>query len=249
MSDLVDEELIGRAADLMREADLVCTLTGAGISAESGIPTFRGEGGMWEDRRVEDLLSFEAFQTDPQRVWEFHKWWQRILARVRPNAGHTALVRMASLLPRFQLVTQNVDNLHQDAGSSDVIELHGNVWRVCCVSCKYHCDARSCSLGDEPHCPECGAWLRPDVVWFGEALPADAFGAAERAALSCDVMLVAGTSAIVHPAASLACWAQQNGADLIEVNPELTPLSQISRLRLAGRTGEVLPLIAERLSE
>lgn len=248
MSQSMDETHVAKAVELLRDAEFACCLTGAGVSAESGVPTFRDLDGLWQDHRAEELVTIEAFQADPRRVWKFHHGWRELIGSVEPNPGHVALARMEKILPRFELITQNVDGLHQAAGSSGVIELHGNIWDTWCVNCRYQCDAKLQPLSDEPHCPQCGAWLRPGVIWFGEALPIDALRAAQRAALSCDVMLVVGTSAVVQPAASLPEWACQHGASIIEVNPESTPLSRIAAVCLSGPGAHVLPALAEKLS-
>jgi NAD-dependent deacetylase len=243
----MDEQLLDQAADLLRQAKRVCVLTGAGVSAESGVPTFRGAHGLWKGFRAEQLATPEAFASDPPLVWKFYNWRRELLADVRPNPGHTALATMETILPRVDLITQNVDGLHQAAGSRNVIELHGNLWHVRCVACSYRRRAVGEKLPPEPRCPDCGDWLRPGVVWFGELLPADALEAARRATDACDLMLVVGTSAVVQPAASMADWAGQHGAALIEVNPEATPLSSRATICLAGASGQVLPRLLARL--
>jgi len=243
----MDEQLLDQAADLLRRAKHVCVLTGAGVSAESGVPTFRGAHGLWKGFRAEQLATPEAFASDPPLVWKFYNWRRELLADVRPNPGHAALATMETILPRFDLITQNVDGLHQAAGSCNVIELHGNLWHVRCVACSYRRRAVGEKLPAEPRCPDCGDWLRPGVVWFGELLSTDAIEAARRATDACDVMLVVGTSAVVQPAASMADWARQHGAAVIEVNPEATPLSSRAAVCLAGASGQVLPRLLDRL--
>jgi NAD-dependent deacetylase len=243
----MDEQLLGQAAALLRRAKHVCVLTGAGVSAESGVPTFRGAHGLWEGFRAEQLATPEAFMSDPPLVWKFYNWRRQLLADVEPNPGHVALATMETILPRFDLITQNVDGLHQAAGSRNVIELHGNLWHVRCVVCSYRREAVREKLGAEPRCPDCGDWLRPGVVWFGELLPIGAIDAARQATDACDVMLVVGTSAVVQPAASMAEWARQHGAAVIEVNPEATPLSSRAAVCLAGASGKVLPRLLDRL--
>ncbi|HUW83038.1 MAG TPA: NAD-dependent deacylase [Phycisphaerae bacterium] len=245
--ELVDEQLLDQAADRLRRAEHVCVLTGAGVSAESGVPTFRGAHGLWKGFRAEQLATPEAFASDPPLVWKFYNWRRELLADVRPNPGHTALARMETILPRFDLITQNVDGLHQAAGSRNVIELHGNLWHVRCVACSYQRQVVGEKLPAEPRCPHCGDWLRPGVVWFGELLPTDALDAARRATDACDVMLVVGTSAVVQPAALMADWARQHGAAVIEINPEATPLSSRATICLPGASGQVLPRLLDRL--
>ncbi len=249
------DAMIADAAGRLRRAGHVCCLTGAGISAESGVATFRGAGGLWEGRRVEDVATPGAFTRDPEDVWQFYLWRRRQLVDKKPNAGHDALAEIERVLADFTLITQNVDNLHRLAGSSNVIELHGNVWTDRCTACPRENrsnkapNASSESILDQiPHCENCGEMMRPGVVWFGEMLPADALAAAQEVSARCDVMLVAGTSAVVQPAASLAYWAQASGAAIIEINPDATPLSPLVDIRLPLPAGQVLPQIAQALS-
>lgn len=205
----------------------VAVLTGAGISAESGVPTFRGEDGLWRNYRAEDLATPQAFRRDPELVWQWYDWRRGLIGRCRPNAAHRALVEMESYFEDFVLVTQNVDGLHHLAGSRAVVELHGNIWSLCCTrGCRPDWLDRTFPLPVlPPHCPDCGALARPGVVWFGEALPQAALEASLAAARCCQLMLVVGTSALVHPAASLPVVALQSGARVVEVNPQPTPLS------------------------
>ncbi len=247
---------IRQVARALRHADRVCCMTGAGVSAESGVPTFRGPDGLWEGRRPEEVATPEAFRRDPQDVWRFYNWRRKALAGCKPNPGHYALAELERLVPALALATQNVDNLHRLAGSENVIELHGNVWVNRCTrgGLGYGgspCEERLAAPGDGfdaiPHCPACGAMMRPGVVWFGEMLPAAALAAAERAATQCGVMLVAGTSSVVYPAAALALWAAQAGAKVVEINPEVTPLSESADWCLRGASGQLLPAIVEHL--
>jgi NAD-dependent deacetylase len=242
----MDGERVEQAAELLRQAQHVCALTGAGISAESGVPTFRGPGGSWQGSRVEDVATPSAFRANPRLVWQFYNWRRQLLRTVQPNPGHLALARLETVVPQFALITQNVDGLHQAAGSRRVMELHGNLWHVRCVGCDYGRGAEGESLPEEPRCPQCGDWLRPGVVWFGEVLPEGVFEAARQAACCCRVMLVIGTSGVVQPAASLAECAWRHGAAVIEINPERTPISALAAVRLAGAGGRILPLLVER---
>jgi NAD-dependent deacetylase len=205
----------------------VAVLTGAGISAESGVPTFRGEGGLWRSYRAEELATPSAFRADPGLVWEWYDWRRGLIGACQPNAAHQILAEMESHFDDFVLVTQNVDGLHRLAGSRHIIELHGNIWRMRCTRhCQPPWEDRTNPLPDiPPHCPRCGAMARPDVVWFGESLAGKSLEAAFAAAQRCQLMLVVGTSAVVQPAASLPLLALQRGAYVVEVNPEPTPLS------------------------
>ncbi len=238
--------------DCLRVANYVTVLTGAGVSAESGLRTFResipstsAEVPLWSQYRPEDLATPEAFERNPELVWEFYAMRRLKAGEVKPNPGHFALVEMGQHVPHFTLVTQNVDGLHQRAGSTDLIELHGNITRVKC--------SRGCGVylewdnepGVVPTCPDCGAYLRPDVVWFGEILPREAFKAALEAARSCQVFFSIGTSGLVEPAASLARLAGQRGAIVVEVNIEETPLTTSADYFLQGKSGEILPLLVK----
>ncbi len=220
----------------------VAVLTGAGISAESGVPTFRGESGLWRNFRPEQLATPGAFRRDPALVWEWYNWRRELIGACVPNAAHETLAEMERTLPDFYLITQNVDGLHRLAGSRNVLEIHGNIWRVRCVAChKMEEDRRTPLPEIPPRCPRCGELLRPDVVWFGESLPAEVLDAAWAAAAGCRLMLVVGTSALVHPAASLPLVALRNGARLVEVNPAETPLSEHAHEVLRGPAAKVLP--------
>jgi NAD-dependent deacetylase len=227
---------------LKNSARPIVVLTGAGVSAESGIPTFRGAGGLWRNHRATDLATPQAFRRNPQLVWEFYDWRRRKIAASQPNAAHQTIARMEAVIADFTLITQNVDGLHQQAGSQKVLTLHGDVWQVRCTRCDHRGKDRRVPLPDiPPHCPRCGELLRPDVVWFGEALPRDRLEAAWTAAARTALMLVVGTSAVVEPAASLPLLAKQNGASLIEVNLEATSLSPFADESLRGPAGEILP--------
>jgi NAD-dependent deacetylase len=207
----------------------VAVLTGAGISAESGVPTFRGVGGLWRNHRPEDLATPYAFRRDPELVWEWYDWRRGLIGACQPNAAHHTLVEMEDHFGDFCLITQNVDGLHRLAGSQQVVELHGNIWRLRCTRrCWPEWEDRAVPLtAIPPRCPACGALARPDVVWFGESLPAEALEAAFAAAQRCQLLLVVGTSAVVQPAASLPLIALQRGAYVIEINPQPTPLSDV----------------------
>ena len=235
--------MLEKAREWIREARSVAVLTGAGISAESGVPTFRGPGGLWRQYRPEDLATPEAFRRDPRLVWEWYDWRRQRIAQARPNAGHEALVRLERSKPRFWLITQNVDGLHERAGSRRVIKLHGDIWLVRCVVCGREQRDERVPLPELPPRCACGGLLRPGVVWFGEALPPGAWEAAEQAVREAEVLLVVGTSAVVYPAAGLIPLAQACGARVIEVNPEETPMSARLDCSLRGPAGEILPAL------
>jgi NAD-dependent deacetylase len=220
----------------------IAVLTGAGVSAESGIPTFRdAQVGLWAQYRPEDLATPEAFQRNPKLVWDWYAWRRELVSRSQPNPGHYALAEMQRHVSRFVLITQNVDGFHQLAGSTDVIELHGNIMRSKCSRENTVIDQWTATDDTPPRCPQCNAYLRPDVVWFGERLPPAALEAAIQAANTCDVFFSIGTSGIVEPAASLARVVLQRGAVVVEVNPATTPLTSHATFVLPGASGEVLP--------
>ena len=230
-----------RARALLKAAQRVSVLTGAGISAESGVPTFRGAGGLWKQFRAEDLATPEAFRRDPQLCWEWYDWRRGLLANLKPNPGHEALAELERRSSQFTLITQNVDGLHTRAGSRAVLEVHGNIWNLRCTGCSREWVDHSVPLPLLPRCKVCQALARPGVVWFGENLDRNIWSAAERAVSSCDVLLVVGTSALVYPAAGLVPLAQSTGAKIIEVNLESTPVSGLVDCALTGPAGEILP--------
>ncbi|MFC2031279.1 NAD-dependent deacetylase [Chloroflexota bacterium] len=224
-------------------AKSVAVLTGAGISAESGVPTFRGESGLWQSYRPEDLATPHAFRRNPQLIWEWYDWRRGLIGACQPNSAHKVLVEMESHFDEMWLVTQNVDGLHSLAGSSNVVELHGNIWKLRCTrSCRPAWEDRRAPLpGLPPHCPDCGSLARPDVIWFGESMPRGPLEAAYAAAQSCQLMLVIGTSALVQPAASLPLLALESGAFVVEINPYPTPLSGSVGQVIRAPAAEALP--------
>jgi NAD-dependent deacetylase len=224
------------AAKLLKSASNVAVLTGAGVSAESGIPTFRGNGGYWRQHRFEDLATPQGFARDPKFVWTWYEERRRGIADSKSNAGHEALARLEKIKPVFTLITQNVDGLHDLAGSKNVIKLHGDIWSVRCLKCGEERVDRSRFDDLPPHC-QCGGMLRPGVVWFGEVLPEGAMERAAAAVRAADVLIVAGTSAQVYPAASLISLASK----VIEINPEETGLSSEVPYSLRGPSAEILP--------
>ena len=232
---------IGRARELLAAAQSVAALTGAGISAESGIPTFRGTGGLWKNFRAEDLATPQAFARDPRLVWEWYDWRRETIAKAAPNAAHSALVTLEAAKPSFTLITQNVDGLHDLAGSGRILKLHGDIWRMRCTVCGAHWPDRLAPLPKlPPHCA-CGGLARPGVVWFGEPLPEGIMQEAEHAAASAQVFLVIGTSAVVYPAAGLVPHAKRSGATVIEINPEQTAFSTMVDFSFQELAGELLP--------
>jgi len=216
---------VQQAREWIQAAQSVAVLTGAGISAESGVPTFRGENGLWRTYKPEELATPEAFARDPRLVWEWYNWRRELIAKARPNAGHKALVDLEIRKRNFTLITQNVDGLHELAGSGKTLKLHGDIWRLRCTDCGSSWPDRRASLPKlPPHCA-CGGLARPGVVWFGEPLPDGMMLEAGHAVQSAEVLLVVGTSAVVHPAAGLIPLAKSQGARVIEVNPEVTACS------------------------
>ncbi len=267
--------MLDLVAGWVRDADRIVVLTGAGMSAESGVPVFRGPGGLWRQFRPEDLATPEAFHRRPELVWEWYLWRRRAIAEARPHDGHAMLARFdlsadqpppkatavrrsnakteagrakaEVSLPRVRLLTQNVDRLHQRAGSIDPVELHGNLWQVRCAA---GCGFTALDEHDDPprtllQCA-CGAWLRPSVVWFGESLEADVVAHAEEAVEQANVVMVVGTSAVVYPVAALPFLAARRGVRIVEINVEETALSPRAHAALRGPAGEILPAL-ERL--
>jgi len=224
----------------VRAARSISVLTGAGVSAESGIPTFRSNAGFWRNNRFEDLATPAGFARDPKFVWEWYEERRRGVAATQPNAAHFAIVELERRAPQFTLITQNVDGLHHLAGSKNVIRLHGDIWILRCTKCGFEAENRN-PLADLPPRCECGALLRPGVVWFGEMLPPGAIERATAAVLQSDVFLVIGTSAQVFPAAGLIPLAIQRGATVIEVNPEETDFSEQVTFALRGSAAEIMP--------
>ncbi len=222
-------------------------LTGAGISAESGVPTFRGEDGLWRKHRAEELATPYAFQTNPKLIWEWYDWRRGIIAKTEPNPGHTAIAEMEQVFPHFSLITQNVDGLHRRAGNTKIIEIHGNLWQTRCV--------REGKVGEDYRVPlpeippkcECGALLRPHVVWFGESLDQEDLARSYRLIEECNLLLVVGTSAVVQPVASFPVEAKRQGAFVVEVNIDSSPISSLVNGSLLGKAGEILPALLGKI--
>jgi NAD-dependent deacetylase len=223
--------------------------SGAGVSRESGLDTFRGAGGLWERMRPEELATPQAFRSDPGKVWRWYAWRYGKAAAAEPNPAHRAIVKLEEIFPYFSLVTQNVDGLHPCAGSRNVLALHGTIIRARCERCGRERDMGEAiaESPEEPPVCQCGGRFRPAVVWFGENLPMDLLARASEEASACDLFLSVGTSATVYPAAGLIELAHRAGACLMEVNPEPTPFSGLMDLRLEGPAGEALPLLTEAI--
>ncbi|HEY5622905.1 MAG TPA: NAD-dependent protein deacylase [Gammaproteobacteria bacterium] len=228
----------------LADAQRWAVMTGSGISAESGVPTFRdAQVGLWEQYDAEELATPEAFVSNPQLVWDWYVWRRELVAAADPNAGHRALARLATLKPGLALITQNVDGLHQRAGNEDVIEFHGRIDRDRCFSCKQVPKTIIGSDQRPPPCPCCGGPLRPDVVWFGEAISHIVLERALEAATGCDLFLSVGTSSLVYPAAGLAEAAAARGATIVEINTNPTPLTPRADFPLQGLATFWLPAI------
>jgi NAD-dependent deacetylase len=227
---------------LFKSVESICVLTGAGISAESGVATFRGTDGLWAKLKPEELASFDAFLKNPDIVWEWYNHRRQIIQEVKPNPAHFALTKLETLVKDFTLATQNIDNLHFRAGSKNVLELHGNIERSYCVDCgRIVADVIVTPEKKIPHCSHCGGIIRPDVVWFGEMLPDGVFEKATNAAQRCELFFTIGTSAVVYPAAGLPLTAREHGAYIVEINMERTEISNIVNETFLGKAGEILP--------
>jgi NAD-dependent deacetylase len=240
----------GPLIEVLQEASRVAILTGAGISAESGIPTFRGEDGLWKKYRPEELATPAAFSQDPKLVWEWYDWRRGIIGQKEPNPGHEVIARWEETFPTVSLITQNIDGLHQKAGSKNIWELHGNIWKLRCTEEGTITENYETPLKEiPPLCPNCGALLRPHIVWFGESLSSTILQKSIQLSSECDVMFVIGTSAVVQPAASLPFEASEAGAMIVEINLDPTPLSLYADFSIRGKSGEILPLIDEELKK
>ncbi len=232
---------VSEVRERIASCDRIAVMTGAGISAESGVPTFRGPGGLWEGHRPEELATPTAFAADPHKVWRWYDWRRGLVAECEPNPAHRALVRLEQQTAHFHLITQNVDGLHRLAGSADPTELHGNLWITRCTYCRDIREDRRVPIPVPPMCEVCGEMLRPHIVWFGESLDATNLDRAAEATAACDIFLVVGTSGVVYPAAGFADLALRNGATVVQVNLEPTPQSGRVQYAFEGKAGEILP--------
>jgi NAD-dependent deacetylase len=245
---------IERAATHLHAAQHIAILTGAGVSKESGVPTFRDAlTGLWAQYNPQELATPSAFRRSPKLVWDWYEWRREIIGKSQPNAGHIALADLHQHKDSVWLITQNVDDLHEQAGSQDVIHLHGNIAaNKCFADCQGTptlIDVATLDYEDVPRCPFCNAYVRPDVVWFGEQLPREALGTAGIYSRDCDVMLVVGTSGMVSPASQLPSIAKQHGATLIEVNPDVSMITPLVDLHLQAPSGAVLPRVIRALRD
>lgn len=234
--------------DKLAVSEKVVFFTGAGISAESGIPTFRGKDGIWNKLKPEELANFNAFMRNPKMVWEWYNHRKKIIHESKPNAGHITIAEFEKYFDEVTVVTQNIDNLHRRAGSRKIYELHGNIERNYCINCKTFYNEELDFSEGVPKC-KCGGLIRPDVVWFGELLPADQLEASERAAINSDIFFVVGTSAVVYPAAGLVYTAKRSGSYVVEINIEETEVSSIADFSFYGEAGKVLPEILEEVKK
>lgn len=240
----IPEELI----DALRSAKHVAVLTGAGVSKESGVPTFRdAQTGLWAQYDPQELATPQAFARNPKLVWDWYAWRRALVSKAKPNSGHRALVDLQHRVEKFSLITQNVDDLHRRAGSTDIIELHGNLFRTICSRGGYEVETFDAHQSPPP-CPKCGALLRPGVVWFGESLPEDAITDALAATRNCDIFFSIGTSSLVQPAASLPYLAHEQGITTVEINVEPTPFTATATHSLSGPSGIVLPALLDALT-
>jgi NAD-dependent deacetylase len=234
--------------DKLSESKRLVFFTGAGISAESGIPTFRGKDGIWNKLKPEELANFNAFLRNPQMVWEWYNHRKKIIHDSKPNSGHLAIAEFEKYFDDVTVVTQNIDNLHRRAGSTKIYELHGNIERNYCIKChNFYNEELDFSEG-VPKC-KCGGLIRPDVVWFGEFLPADQLEESEKAAIRSDIFFVVGTSAVVYPAAGLVYTVKRSGSFIVEVNIEETEVTSIADVSFFGEAGKVLPAVLEKVKE
>jgi len=241
----MNEKVVERLA----QAKSLLVITGAGISAESGIPTFRGADGLWKNYRAEELATLDAFERDPVTVWQWYDWRRSIIGKAEPNRGHLAIKELEDMFENFLLITQNVDGLHGRTGIKNIVEIHGNLWRVRCTREGKISMLMDVPLNEIPPKCACGEVLRPDVVWFGESIPSYALDLSFNVLEQCDTLIVVGTSGVVYPVASFPQTVKDNGGYVVEVNVEPTPISAIADASLYGNSGDILPMIVKWLKE
>ncbi len=240
-----------RLKEVVKAANSLVFFTGSGISAESGIPTFRGEDGIWKKFKPEELANFNAFICNPDLVWQWYQYRRMIIEKCKPNNGHKAIAEAEKYFKRVAVITQNVDNLHMQAGSKIIYELHGNITRNYCIDCNENFEISNNISASEtvPKCEKCNGLIRPDVVWFGESLPQDVWSKAEIAAETADICFVIGSSGLVYPAAQIPINAKSFGALLIEINTEETPLTSKADYFYKGKAGEILPALITEIKK
>jgi NAD-dependent deacetylase len=241
-------DLLSSATHFIRNADHLIALTGAGISKESNVPTFRGKDGLWRQYNAMDLATPQAFAQNPKLVWEWYTWRQDLISKCQPNPAHLTLAEWEKRGILKTVITQNVDGLHRQAGSGKVLEVHGEIWRVKCTACSYRTRLSEPAIGI-PTCPDCGANLRPDVVWFGESLPSTIMDAVFSQLEQADAIIVIGTSALIQPSASFPFIVKRRGGRVFEVNVEATPLTPITDVHLKEKAGVILPQLNSLLQE
>jgi NAD-dependent deacetylase len=241
----MNEKVVERLA----QTKSLLIITGAGISAESGIPTFRGADGLWKNYRAEELATLDAFERDPETVWQWYDWRRGIIGNAEPNPGHRAIKELEDMFENFLLITQNVDGLHGRTGIKNIVEIHGNLWRVRCTREGTTSMLMDVPLKSIPPKCGCGAVLRPDVVWFGESIPSHALELSFSVLEQCDTLIVVGTSGVVYPVASFPQTVKDNGGYVVEVNVEPTPISAIADASLYGNSGDILPMLVKWIRE
>jgi NAD-dependent deacetylase len=244
MSESKPKQFSNRLLRKLETAERIVVFTGAGMSAESGVPTFRAEDGIWKKFKPEELANFDAFMRNPDLVWEWYKERKKVMLNIKPNPGHYAIAEMEQRFPSVTVVTQNIDNLHRRAGSTHIFELHGNIERNYCISCRTtYTNADILTQANAPRCSNCNGLIRPDVVWFGEILPVDQWNSSVDAAELADLFFSVGTSSVVYPAASLPSIARRAGAYVVEINIEPTEISHTTDELIIGKAGEILPAL------
>ncbi|MCS6985278.1 MAG: NAD-dependent deacylase [Leptospiraceae bacterium] len=244
----MDENILQVAASWLFQHEKIAVLTGAGISQESGIPTFRGNDGVWKHYRAQDLATPEAFARNPELVWEWYLYRRQLVREKKPNPAHYALVRLKNLKQKTELITQNVDGLHRRSGFGEHTEMHGYLFRDVCTRCSWEREDYE-SHEKIPHCPRCGSMMRPGVVWFGESIPEKAWQHFHRLSRECELLMVIGTSQVVYPAAALSQYVRQRSAYVIEINPELTTSCQGKSIYLGYKAGFILPKLIDELEK
>lgn len=241
----MSQDALHDARSCLASAPAITILTGAGISADSGVPTFRGTNGLWRNFRTEDLATPEAFERDPRLVWEWYNWRRELIASKQPNNAHVAIASLESRVNDFWLITQNVDGLHRQAGSTKLSEIHGNIWIVRCTGCGTVTENHQVPIPLLPHCEQCGGLLRPHIIWFGESLHEEDLARCAKQLQTCEALLVIGTSGVVYPAAGFVSIAKEAGAYVIEVNLDPTPQSNLVDIALRGRAKDIVPLLLQ----